>query len=66
MAKVRKTREINKKEDVVTIEQPLVEKQEPIQDEIKQEPIIENNIDNKEVKVEKPKQKVQSLADFLY
>lgn len=61
MAKVRKTRETNKKEETKTVSEPLIETQKPIQQ-------VENiETPKKSVKENiKDKIKAQSLADFLY
>lgn len=61
MAKVRKTRETNKKEETKTVSEPLIETQKPTQQ-------VENiETPKKSVKEnEKDKIKAQSLADFLY
>lgn len=61
MAKVRKTRETNKKEETKTVSEPLIETQKPIQQ-------VENTETPKKLVKEsiKDKIKAQSLADFLY
>ena len=61
MAKVRKARETNKKEETKTVSEPLIETQKPTQQ-------VENiETPKKSVKEnEKDKIKAQSLADFLY
>ena len=61
MARVRKTRETNKKEETKTVSEPLIETQKPIQQ-------VENiETPKKSVKENiKDKIKAQSLADFLY
>lgn len=61
MARVRKTRETNKKEETKTVSEPLIETQKPIQQ-------VENTETPKKLDKEniKDKIKAQSLADFLY
>lgn len=61
MAKVRKTRETNKKEETKTVSEPLIETHKPTQQ-------VENiETPKKSVKEnKKDKIKAQSLADFLY
>lgn len=61
MAKVRKTRETNKKEETKTVSEPLIGTQKPIQQ-------VENAETPKKLVKEniKDKIKAQSLADFLY